>query len=539
MNRPLLFSRYWILAWLGVVVVQGATRGIAPIDETRYLAVAWEMWVRGDFLVPHLNGELYSHKPPLLFWLIQLGWTLFGVNNWWPRLVPSLFALGALAMTPILGRRLWPERPELAAAAPWVVAGSLFWALFTPMVMFDMLLVFLVLAALWGLLAAEAGRRWLGWLVFGTAAGLGILAKGPVMLLHVLPVALLAPWWSVRVRGQKGYWYAALLLAIVLAAAIALGWALPAAQRGGPAYEQAILWHQTADRMVESFAHQRGWWWYLPLLPLLFFPWLVWPPLLKHLVRLRVGSEPAVRFCVAWVLPVFIAFSLISGKQPHYLLPLFPGLALLAARTLGARANPIRRRGQWPVALLIFGAGLFLVFAGDLPAAESAEWLRRIEPGWGLLLAGLGVGIAFLHFRSAMTAVPYLATFGVATVLILTTGIFRVAAPAFDVSDTARHIARLRGQDIPVAVVGRYYGQFQFTGRLRHPIEVIDKERMKSWAQRHPEGRFVVQVKSLPEKPAAGPEFSQPYRSDLLVVWKARDLYNRRAAGQCLAAIID
>ena len=55
-------------------------RNPIPIDETRYLSVAWEMWLRGDFLVPYLNGHTYSHKPPLLFWLFESGWAIFGVN---------------------------------------------------------------------------------------------------------------------------------------------------------------------------------------------------------------------------------------------------------------------------------------------------------------------------------------------------------------------------------------------------------------------------------------------------------------------------
>ncbi len=51
-------------------------RPLWPVGETRYASVAWEMWQRGDFLVPHLNGELYSHKPPLLFWLMHAGWAV-------------------------------------------------------------------------------------------------------------------------------------------------------------------------------------------------------------------------------------------------------------------------------------------------------------------------------------------------------------------------------------------------------------------------------------------------------------------------------
>lgn len=75
----LLPARVWIvLFWCLLMGITLLTRPILPIDETRYIAVAWEMWVRGDYLVPDLNNIAYSHKPPLLFWLMQLSWFLFG-----------------------------------------------------------------------------------------------------------------------------------------------------------------------------------------------------------------------------------------------------------------------------------------------------------------------------------------------------------------------------------------------------------------------------------------------------------------------------
>ncbi|HYN22017.1 MAG TPA: glycosyltransferase family 39 protein, partial [Thermoanaerobaculia bacterium] len=116
------------LGWFLLVAAAVALRPILPVDETRYTSVAWEMWVRGDFLVPHLNGVPYSDKPPLLFWLFQLGWWFFGVNDWWPRVVPALFALANLAFTERLARRLWPDRPEIAVAAPAVLLGFLLWS---------------------------------------------------------------------------------------------------------------------------------------------------------------------------------------------------------------------------------------------------------------------------------------------------------------------------------------------------------------------------------------------------------------------------
>ncbi len=60
--------------WLAAGLVLIFTMPLLPIDETRYLTVAWEMRQSGHWLLPTLNGEPYSHKPPLLIWLINLAW---------------------------------------------------------------------------------------------------------------------------------------------------------------------------------------------------------------------------------------------------------------------------------------------------------------------------------------------------------------------------------------------------------------------------------------------------------------------------------
>ena len=109
------------LLWLILISVSLFSRSFLPIDETRYVTVAWNMYLNHDFLVPFLNGETYSHKPPLLFWLMNLGWAIFGVNDWWPRLFPSIFALAAVLMTQNIASRLWPERPQIGYVASLIL----------------------------------------------------------------------------------------------------------------------------------------------------------------------------------------------------------------------------------------------------------------------------------------------------------------------------------------------------------------------------------------------------------------------------------
>ena len=79
-------------AFFAVLVAEVWLRLLFPTDETRYLAVAWEMSLSGDYFVLTKNFELYSHKPPLLFWLINLTWLVTGVSEGAARLVGPVCA---------------------------------------------------------------------------------------------------------------------------------------------------------------------------------------------------------------------------------------------------------------------------------------------------------------------------------------------------------------------------------------------------------------------------------------------------------------
>src|SRR5450759_1341760 len=314
-----------------------------PIDETRYLAVAWEMRETGEFLVPHLNGATYAHKPPLLFWLINAGWLLTGVHAWTARAMTLLCSAVSLVLLYRLTLRL-SASARAARLSMWILLGAVYFAGFANAIIFYVLLATCVLLTLHGICDLADGRLRRGVLVAGIAIGLGILAKGPAMLLSIAFVALSAPWWNVQaLQGSRTRYFGALGLAILCGAAIALAWAIPAALHGGADYAHAIFLSQTVDRIEGvqgASTHGLPWWWYLVVFPLMLLPWpLVLRGEWAGLSVLR--NERALRFAAAWLLPTFVAWSLIAGKQPHYLLPMIPGVALAAALALD--------RGGWRV----------------------------------------------------------------------------------------------------------------------------------------------------------------------------------------------
>ncbi|SVD82294.1 uncharacterized protein METZ01_LOCUS435148, partial [marine metagenome] len=262
------------------------------------------------------------------------GWKLFGINEIWPRLVAPLFGLGCLIMTSLLGNRLYPRTP-VRFTAPLLLIGCYYWALFTTLTMFDLIVVFWSLVGIYGLVLIRHTAPWRGWFLFGCATGLGILSKGPIILVFLLPSALLAPYWlksEVNVSWLK--WYTGILVSMIFGTCIALAWAIPAGNSGGIAYQEAILWGQSAGRIIRSFAHEKPLWWYTVILPGVLLPWLIWPSLLKRIWLLfddyrneHFKPDKGLRLMLVWTLPALVFLSFISGKQPHYLFPLFPALA--------------------------------------------------------------------------------------------------------------------------------------------------------------------------------------------------------------------
>ena len=519
-GRIMLLMAMLMLAVFTLVAI--VARPITPIDETRYLGVAWEMWLRGDFLVPYKNGEPYSHKPPLMMWMFQAGWALFGVNAWWPRLVSPLFSAGAIWLTYLLATRLWPSRHGLGGRAAVVLASCLVWAISSTWVMFDVMLAFFVLAGMHGILLAADQKRLRGFALLGASIGLGVLAKGPVILLHVLPVAALAPWWRPGTRWAS--WYGGVFLALLYGASIALLWAIPAGIAGGEAYQQAIFWGQTANRMVESFAHQRPVWWYLALLPVILFPWFVWPTLWRSMwLCVRQGLDFGSRFCVAWSVPVFVAFSFISGKQLHYLMPLFPAFALLVARVVagGRRAEKPDSGLAVPLsAVAIIGLALLLIASGTIPTPYAdLPRTRLVVAGLGLVSTGLG---AYFLYRRQPKPLVILSMTGALLPIALQWAFAPAIYPNNDVRPIAAAIARAQARNIVVAHEGKYHDQYHFFGRLEKPLVAVPKEDLAVWLQQHPSAWAVLYVRDHNMLRSVPTILTQPYRGKTVALVDAK-----------------
>jgi 4-amino-4-deoxy-L-arabinose transferase-like glycosyltransferase len=491
-----------------------------PIDETRYLAVAWEMRHGGEFLVPHLNGATYAHKPPMLFWLINLGWLLTGVHAWTARVMALLCSAASLLLMHRLALRL--TRSEVAAShSVWILLGAIYFGAFANAIMFDVLLTTCVLIGVHGICDLTGTRVRRGVALTGGALGLGILVKGPVMLLDIGVVALTAPWWaSAALRGRLWRYFGALALALLIGAAIALAWAIPAALHGGPDYAHAIFLRQTLDRIhgvKGASTHSRPWWWYGVVFPLMLLPW---PLVLRgklQAARALIG-EPAMRLGLAWLLAMLLVFSMIGGKQPHYLLPAIPPLALVGALLL--------ERGGWRVRSGLFALLLGLVGLGIAWLPFHAEGDRHlaavagIAPWWGAVAAGIGVVLFVATRRRPSVVAPALAS--LALVLVVKLAMAHGTGERYNPQAISAVVRSLQQQGTPLVHMFWHHGVYEFAGRLVEPIPALyDMDSLRRWADDHPDGMV---ISFYPEyRFRARPAYSEPFRGTEVSIWPVRE----------------
>lgn len=516
-----LVGLWFILAVAGLVA-----RAPWPPDETRLLSVAWDSHVAG-VLVPQLNGSAVV-QPPLFTWLVLAGWKIFGAGEWWPRLLPSLFGLVNLLLIMRLGRRLWPASADVAQGTPRVLLGTAGFAFMLTLTTPAMLSLFAVLLGLWALAIMWRARDMRAWLLLAAALVVGTLAAGPFMLVYVVPLALLAPAWATEGPALNWkYWYydvAKSVAAALLAHAI---WLVALARAGAGGFGTLLRATVLQPPPLGSLPDDSAWWFYLPWLPALLLPWFIWPVLWLRLWHVR--REPldaGFVFCLLWVVLPLALLSLWPLRQAHLLLPLVPASALLTAWLLYderfAGVGDDRAIAGMMAPVILIGAAL-AVLPGLRRYGIVPEFFANLSPFVGVGFMVIGFALGWLPHRAVEDRAHEMAVM----VMALTAVVLVAAGSQFDafhrVDDVAVHLAQQQAQGRAVAHLGAYDGRYQFAGRLRARVDVVEAAQLAAWVAANPAGVIVGDVGNLQPRRGAGtaPLLRAAEGDRQMVVWDA------------------
>lgn len=446
-------------------------------DEARYAEVAREMRATGEYLLPHLNGRLYTQKPPLLFWSIALSSAPFGrVTETAARLPSALAAIGALLLTWKIAERLVSRRAAWLAALAFGTSSTILWQ--GRFGQIDMLLGALVALAVWFWVRAWTEGRPVLMLGFFASAGLATVAKGPVGLLPPLLGILFFLIASKRMREIPKL---RIGRGLAVYAAVVLAWLIPAALHGGTSYLQQIAFKQTVTRYAEPWHHFQPPWYYLTTIPADFFPWtfLVPTALVLGWRRLAGRERDGFLFGLCWVVATLVFFSVSPAKRSVYMLTMYPGLALvlgtaldrLAAARPETATAPARSEKALTLPLL-----LLALFSLALPIALWFGGRNRPEalPLGGerfvltlvLTLLPLGLFALWAWWQARRGKVVHAVAAIAAGMAVLILIAAYTVIPSFDTVKSARHLSNrllaLSAPGEPYAIYPRIDSTFLF-----------------------------------------------------------------------------
>lgn len=471
------------------------------------------MRVTGEWLVPHLNGAIYSEKPPLFFWLSALG-QMAGLGFNAGRVVAGLASLGTLLLTWSLARRFLGDRAALLGAA--VLGTAIFFPWLSRFGVLDVVLAFFVTLAVYGWIR---GGPWT--VLFYAGMGLGVLVKGPVSIVLAAFGAL-----SWRIGGGPGGREGAaprpplhLLWGPLVTAGIVAAWLWPACVHGGPAYTDAILWKQNVGRAVQSWSHARPFWYYVPYLLGLFFPWVLFLPWAAPWAWRRKGLPRAM---LVWAAIGFVFFSFVSGKRDRYLTPLFPPLAIALGAWLDAAVAarlPLRLARFLNAFFLGAGAGLALAsLLGHVLARrfddEVAAALEGLATVPGIAMAVAFAVVLLLLGRQGIRAgragmLPRASAFLAIEVLVFLLAHDLLLVPRIDEFKSPRAVAEAlnRWPGEVAAYPAHFSGAYNlYSGRIRIPVLDTAEEVLAYLAA--PGRRLVLTSRENYERPEPDEERS-------------------------------
>ena len=303
---------------------------LQSLNEGRRALAIKEMVLSGNWLLPHLNGELYLTKPPLLYWLSSSLALIWGVNEWTLRLPSALAAIATLIM--VYRYSLRQSGQWAALFAVQLLIANLGFAMLGRRAEIEMLLTALCVGSLLSAVQYIQNQSSKNWIYFSYfLLALALMTKGPLVLLLVsLPLLVAAIYTkNPHIKSVLLSWRGWLIFVVV-----GLAWYAVVTWQLGFDIWATVIKHDMVDKMQSDTAK--------PIFS--YFGWIAVDFLLlislffvraKAFFSQQMQKPSQLVLVVAVVLPLML-FSLFANKHAKYLLPIYPLIAILLAIQLAA-----------------------------------------------------------------------------------------------------------------------------------------------------------------------------------------------------------
>jgi 4-amino-4-deoxy-L-arabinose transferase-like glycosyltransferase len=384
------------LAVIGIYLFISTRTTLWDRDEPRYARVAVEMVESGNYLVPTFNGQAWPDKPILLYWLMSLPVRVLGPTEIACRFWGAVGTAITCLLTFYIGKELFGAKEGLWAMV--ILASSLMMLVVGTAATSDaVVLPFVVATVAIFVRAMKSGMRAHHIILIGVALGFGMLAKGPI---GALPIPAMATIILLNRKAEPGLVRPLLQLgaALVMGVLIFLAWAIPANNATGGEFLRVFVGRHVLTRAIKPMEHHGGNFllylpYYLPVIVVGFFPWtLHLPGAFSATLGGRLGEQNCRPLLIGWVTSIFTIMTLAVTKLPHYILFIWPALALTVAGTIvAAQQNRLSSRDQ-----MWLRRGVWFFSPPAIAIAMALMIAPYFFPIAGLRWSGLSSGIVLL-----------------------------------------------------------------------------------------------------------------------------------------------
>jgi 4-amino-4-deoxy-L-arabinose transferase-like glycosyltransferase len=367
-------------------------------DEVFYAETAKEMLNRGEFLTPRIFGKPQFEKPPFYYWLVILGFKVFGVNEFAARIASAFFGIFGVIGVYLLGKTLVNKRTAFFAGI--VLATSIKYLALSRACVTDIVLCVFILYVILFFFK----KRYLLSSVF---LGLAALTKGPIGIF--LPVAIIGIY-LILAKELKRLKEVPFVRGAILFLAVACPWYLLMYKAHGKEFIDVFFGFHNVTRFLKP-EHRIGdvFYYYIPILIGGFSFWTAFLPLgIWQAFREKgEGLKKTNLFLAVWVLLIFIFFSFSRTKLPTYIFPLYPALALLIGRLFDVfleKSLTGKQEKAMNVSLCLFLA----LIAGGLAGLHIVAREKYPLAANSLLIAGIAIIFLMSFFVRALLRREYM-----------------------------------------------------------------------------------------------------------------------------------
>jgi 4-amino-4-deoxy-L-arabinose transferase-like glycosyltransferase len=351
-------------------------QAITDSDEAFYAEAAREMVEGQDWLTPHFNYEERWQKPILYYWFTAAAFAGTDTTEFMARFGSALSGLGLVLLTWAAARR--PAGNTNGAWIAGAIAATCYgYFAMARFALPDLPLAFFITATIWCAMRAADPVETIpaSWAALaGLAAGLGFVTKGPLAV--VIPAIVLVPiWW--RERRTVVHRTSHIVLAVLLFVIAGIPWYVAMWLKHGTPYLQSFFLADNLERFATTrYNDVRAVWYYVPILLGGLVPWTIfllvlpWRPLRELMQRRRRLTNDEWRLLI-WTIAPLLLFTASVGKQPRYILPVLPPIAMMLGTGIANRVSSSRNRAasrELTVATLVtavmFGVMAVLFYRG-------------------------------------------------------------------------------------------------------------------------------------------------------------------------------